>query len=352
MKKTRLLEIIREEISLTLREGEMEEKAAKMAQLKATDLEIKALQKKKSELSKTGVAESELNEDIIAEGPFIEGPLDFAYIDGKVEKGILGKAIAKATQEIKKVFPDTTADSAAKIITSKKSRTSEKTPESIKSALEKIDSAIDAQIDTFDDVSLLKDLLNKKEIGNSPEEIDRINSYIKPGEDGEIKTYVEKLGFPQTERAVKKALQGKAPVDVEPETSSKPAKTTEPKATNKPASEPKTATLTKGDDGFDDVSYSEPKAEKPKTEKPKTEKPKTAETDKATAAASKTPKLDKLSKDKDALLDTQKETQAKMRELATKIRGAEASERESLTKELKNLNKLNGEIQTKLDKLF
>jgi hypothetical protein len=337
MKKTRLLEIIREEISLTLREGEMEEKAAKMAALKATDLEIKALQKKKTDMMKTGVAESELNEDIIAEGPFIEGPLDFAYIDGKVEKGILGKAIAKATQEIKKVFPETTADSAAKIITSKKSRTSEKTPESIKSALEKIDSAIDAQIDTFDDVSLLKDLLNKKEIGNSPEEIDRINSYIKPGEDGEVKTYVEKLGFPQTERAVKKALQGKAPVDVEPETSSKPAKT----------SEPKTATLTKGDDGFDDVSYSEPKAEKTKEKKSKP-----ANTDKATAAASKTPKLDKLSKDKDALLDTQKETQAKMRELATKVRGAEASERESLTKELKNLNKLNGEIQAKLDKLF
>jgi hypothetical protein len=337
MKKTRLLEIIREEISLTLREGEMEEKAAKMAALKATDLEIKALQKKKTDMMKTGVAESELNEDIITEGPFIEGPLDFAYIDGKVEKGILGKAIAKATQEIKKVFPDTTADSAAKIITSKKSRTSEKTPESIKSALEKIDSAIDAQIDTFDDVSLLKDLLNKKEIGNSPEEIDRINSYIKPGEDGEVKTYVEKLGFPQTERAVKKALQGKAPVDVEPETTSKPAKT----------SEPKTATLTKGDDGFDDVSYSEPKAEKTKEKKSKP-----ANTDKATAAASKTPKLDKLSKDKDALLDTQKETQAKMRELATKVRGAEASERESLTKELKNLNKLNGEIQAKLDKLF
>jgi hypothetical protein len=337
MKKTRLLEIIREEISLTLREGEAEDKAAKMAALKATDLEIKALQKKKTDMMKTGVAESELNEDIITEGPFIEGPLDFAYIDGKVEKGILGKAIAKATQEIKKVFPETTADSAAKIITSKKSRTSEKTPESIKSALEKIDSAIDAQIDTFDDVSLLKDLLNKKEIGNSPEEIDRINSYIKPGEDGEVKTYVEKLGFPQTERAVKKALQGKAPVDVEPETSSKPAKT----------SEPKTATLTKGDDGFDDVSYSEPKAEKTKEKKSKP-----ANTDKATAAASKTPKLDKLSKDKDALLDTQKETQAKMRELATKVRGAEASERESLTKELKNLNKLNGEIQAKLDKLF
>jgi hypothetical protein len=344
MKKTRLLEIIREEIAGALNEvGQSTEQAKATAlSIAAKKAQIIAAQKELAQLNKTGVTESELNEDIIAEGPFIEGPLDFAYIDGKVEKGILGKAIAKATQEIKKVFPDTTADSAAKIITSKKSRTSEKTPESIKSALEKIDSAIDAQIDTFDDVSLLKDLLSKKEIGNSPEEIERINSYIKPGEDGEVKTYVEKLGFPQTERAVKKALQGKAPVDVEPETSSKPAKTTEPKAT-----EPKTATLTKGDDGFDDVSYSEPKAKKTKEKKSKP-----ADTDKATAAASKTPKLDKLSSNKDTLLNTQKETLAKMKELAAKIKTDDGSERENLMKELKNLNKLNGEIQTKLDKLF
>ena len=59
MKKTRLLEIIREEITTALREGEAEEKAAKMAALKATDLEIKALQKKKADMMKTGVAEAE-----------------------------------------------------------------------------------------------------------------------------------------------------------------------------------------------------------------------------------------------------------------------------------------------------
>jgi len=63
MKKSRLLEIIREEISAVLHEGEAEDKAAQMAAVKAADLEIKALQKKKAELMKTGVAESEeLNE--------------------------------------------------------------------------------------------------------------------------------------------------------------------------------------------------------------------------------------------------------------------------------------------------
>jgi hypothetical protein len=63
MKTSRLLEIIREEISAALREGEAEDKLAKDAQVRATDLEIKALQKKKAELMKTGVAEAEdLNE--------------------------------------------------------------------------------------------------------------------------------------------------------------------------------------------------------------------------------------------------------------------------------------------------
>lgn len=62
MKKTRLLEIIREEISAALREGEAEDKAAQSAALKAADLEIKALQKKKVEMMKTGVAETQLNE--------------------------------------------------------------------------------------------------------------------------------------------------------------------------------------------------------------------------------------------------------------------------------------------------
>lgn len=67
MKKTRLLEIVREEITFALREGEAEDKAAQMAALKATDLEIKALQKKKAELMKTGVAETQLEENQLNE---------------------------------------------------------------------------------------------------------------------------------------------------------------------------------------------------------------------------------------------------------------------------------------------
>ena len=70
MKKSRLLEIIREEISAVLHEGETEDDAAKNAQIKATDLEIKALQKKKTELMKSGVAEVALEEDQLNEMAF------------------------------------------------------------------------------------------------------------------------------------------------------------------------------------------------------------------------------------------------------------------------------------------
>jgi hypothetical protein len=78
MKKTRLIEIIQEEITLALREGEAEDKAAKMASLKAIDLEIKALQKKKSDTMKSGVSEIALEEDQLDEMAKITGRLEAA----------------------------------------------------------------------------------------------------------------------------------------------------------------------------------------------------------------------------------------------------------------------------------
>ena len=134
-----------------------------------------------------------------------------------------------------------------------------------------------------------------------------------------------------------------------PATEPKASKTaTEPKAP-KTATEPKTATLTKGDDDFDKVSYSEPKtATEPE--------PKTADIlspeDRANAAASKTPKLDKLASNQDSLLKAQKSTQDKMKEVAVKYRAAEGAEQDKFREELKQLNRLNGEIQSKIDKLY
>jgi hypothetical protein len=304
MKKTRLLEIIREEISLTLREGEMEEKAAKAAQLKATDLEIKALQKKKAELTKTGVAESEeLNETPIYDISDMEG-----------FKSTLNKFRDENTSKSKALnLLLTKLEDEGTVDTNQLSK----------------DMGVDTA--TFNNQEIRKFL-------NRPAD----EYFENPKTGKELPDFTPFLSKSDKKRG---KVAGEKSQTSEPKTE-KP-KTAEPKATNKPAVEPKKATLTKGDDGFDKVSYSEPKEEKPKTEKPKS-----SETDKATSAASKTPKLDKLSKDKDALLNTQKEIQTKMRELATKVRGAEASERENLTKELKNLNKLNGEIQAKLSNLF
>jgi hypothetical protein len=296
MKKTRLLEIIREEIS--------------------------------SALGQTNT----INEDTLMEGPFIEGPLDFAYVNGEIERGILGKAIADATQKIKSAFPEIDSDAATKIITSKKSRTADKTPEAVKSALTKIDDAIEAQVETFDNTSLLKNLLNKGEIGKSPEEIERINQYIEPGDDGDIKSYVEKLGFPQTLRAVEKTLQGKSPVNVEPETTTKKSEPASEKPAKK-AEEPKAK-----------------KAEEPKAEEPKA---KESDDDKATKRA-KTggSKLDKMANDQEALLKAKKAAEKERLAVAEKRKNTEdVKEREKLLDDLKRIGKLEGEIQKKLDNL-
>lgn len=348
MKTSRLLEIIREEITAILNEETIDVQGDpnRLTPQQKQQHINKARQATKDRMLGTPskpvefVEGDQLNEDLLMEGPFIEGPLDFAYINGQVEKRILGKAVADATQAIENAFPGISPESATQIITGKKSRTSEKTPDAVKAALEKVDNAIQAQLDTFDDEKLLKDLINKGEIAKNDEKaLERINSYIEPDEEDNVKRYVEKLGGPQTLNAVGKILSGETSTDVEPETKETPkaAKTTEPKK----------ATLTKGDDGFDNVSYSEPKAAEPKVVKPKT-----ADADKASTMASKTPKLDKLAGNQDALLKAQRDVKDKMQSLAQQLQGAKEDKRNEIVDELKKLNQLNGELQKKIDKLF
>jgi hypothetical protein len=127
MKKTRLLEIIREEISSALREGEAEEKAAKMAALKATDLEIKALQKKKADMMKTGVAEAEnisknkqlaekyqLDEEIINEMASIKQLKSELEKQGKEAELNAIKDAEKTTLDALKKDPTITSDGRLK----------------------------------------------------------------------------------------------------------------------------------------------------------------------------------------------------------------------------------------------
>jgi hypothetical protein len=127
MKKTRLLEIIREEIASTLREGEAEDKAAKMAALKATDLEIKALQKKKSDMMRTGVAEAEnvsknkqlaekyqLDEEIINEMASIKQLKSELEKQGKEAELKAIKDAEKTTLDVLKKDPTITSDGRLK----------------------------------------------------------------------------------------------------------------------------------------------------------------------------------------------------------------------------------------------
>lgn len=118
-----------------------------------------------------------------------------------------------------------------------------------------------------------------------------------------------------------------------------------PKATEKPAAEPKTAKTT-------EPKAAEPKAAEPKAAEPKVAEPKTADTDKASAMASKTPKLDKLAGNQDALLKAQRDVKDKMQALAQQLSGAKEDKRSEIVDQLKKLNQLNGELQKKIDKLF
>ena len=65
MKKSRLLEIIREEISTALREGEAEERAAKAAELKAIDAKQKALDAERKDTMKGGALEEDRYEKVV-----------------------------------------------------------------------------------------------------------------------------------------------------------------------------------------------------------------------------------------------------------------------------------------------
>jgi uncharacterized phage infection (PIP) family protein YhgE len=98
MKQTRLLEIIREEISSALREGEMEEKAAKMAQIKAIDAKQKALDAEKRDTMKSGA----LEEDTLNEVPDFGGRYDKQVSDKYGEDQTLEDATKDITDEILK----------------------------------------------------------------------------------------------------------------------------------------------------------------------------------------------------------------------------------------------------------
>jgi hypothetical protein len=302
MKKSRLLEIIREEISTILHEGEAEEKAAKMAAIKATDLEIKALQKKKADMMKSGVAESTLEEDMLNEAPIYDVNDMEGFKSTLNQFREEGVSKSKALNLLlKKLEDEGTVDT---------------------NALSKeygVDTA------TFNNKEIRKFL-------NRPED----EAFTDKSGD-ELIDFTPFLGKSDKKR-------GRAAG----EKSEPKEKTALPDSgvKKKEKDEPKKATLTKGDDGFDDVSYSkkekETKKDEPKKDEPKKEK----EGPKSTSS-----KLDKISDDRDALLKLKKQAEAKMKELNDKRKAAKESEKDALMDELKKVNKVKAEIDKKLDKL-
>jgi hypothetical protein len=219
MKKSRLLEIIREEISAVLHEGEAEEKAAKAAALKATDLEIKALEKKKADLMRSGVAESEELNEIP----------DFG---GRFDKQVATKYGEEDTLEaaMEKVVNRTLSDRGIS-----KADVSKMDKEGLKGLLKAIRQQISGK-------------------GQTPAVAQALKKQTEFDDSG------SKLQDNQTNNAILKALGLKEPGTrgrkADPNKPEKPASTGKK---GRPAGAPKAkvATRTPGDDGFDNVSYSD-----------------------------------------------------------------------------------------------
>ena len=206
MKQTRLLEIIREEISSALKEGEAEERAAKAAEIKAIDLKRKALDAEKRDTMKSGALEEDtLNE--MAYDIIISLPNELAKLQDKIKD-----STKKGEQKLAK---------ALEII--------QKTKKEGKPI---------RQRDIANEMGLIQQEINPL-----------INKLIDVGilEKGESVTGV-------TKKKVTDKAQGRPAGEPKAE---KPASTGKK---GRPAGEPKTeksATLTKGDDGFDAVEYSD-----------------------------------------------------------------------------------------------
>ena len=276
MKKTRLLEIIREEISIALNEigQSSEEQKATNLTIAAKKAQIAAAQKELAQLTKSGVTEVALEEDLLNETPIydvsdMEGfksTLD-KFRDENISKSkalnlLLTKLEDEGTVDTNQLSKDMGVDTA-----------------------------------TFNNQEIRKFL-------NRPE--DEFFENPKTGE--ELPDFT-----PYLTKADKK--RGRV-------------------AGEKPAAEPKTT---------------KSKATEPKATEPKATEPKATETDKATAAASKTPKLDKLANDKDSLLKAIKQAEEERLKIAEKRRNTEdVVEREKLLDDLKRIGKLEGELKNKL----
>jgi hypothetical protein len=231
MKQTRLLEIIREEIAGALNEmgqSPEDQKATTLA-IAAEKAKIAAAQKQLQQLQKSGVSESELEEDLLNEKPDFGGQLDKEVAAKYGEEDTLEAATEKITN---RVLSD-------KGLT--KAEVAKMDKDALKALLKDIRAFISQKNRTPEVTAALE---KQKEI-----EASRPGGYTgKQLQDNQTnKAILRALGF-ESKKGPKGPTKPKA---------EKPASTGKK---GRPAGAPKAekiATRTKGDDGMDDVSYSD-----------------------------------------------------------------------------------------------
>jgi hypothetical protein len=248
MKKTRLLEIIREEISGALTEAglgdqiaaldrQIEQITKQMAPLqkKKADLESKkaALSKKEADLS--AKTQSQLEEETLNEKPDFGGQLDQGVAAKYGEEDTLQTAVDE-------IVGETLADMSVTLEDIKKDEV--KATEALNSIREKVLGAKRKGIPQ--DPRVVKALEKQQDI-----EVDKLGAIS--GKD---------LQANQTNNAIKKALgivtpdqRGRKADPNKPEKAPSTGKRGRPAG---PSNAGKAVTLTPGDDGFDTVTYNEP----------------------------------------------------------------------------------------------
>jgi len=271
MKKTRLLEIVREEIAFALNEetidiqgdpsklnAKQKEAAIKQARTASKDMSLGTI-KNPVEF----VEEDQLEEDLLNEKPFIDSAFDITGTSSEdLGKDPLQNAIDNAVKILKKENPDADVKQLAadiqKVNSAKNLGPQSKLSPEVKSALQKIADVIEKQGTIFGTKAKIDDLIK---LTSNPSQIDRLEKLKEKGF-----TYV--IGNPQAVTAVEKSLGLKPKNDDvlgtskdKPKAEPKP-KAEKPESTGKKgrpagAAKEKTATRTPGADGFDDVSYSD-----------------------------------------------------------------------------------------------
>jgi hypothetical protein len=261
MKQTRLLEIIREEISSALNEiekGEIElpkgTPPATFKQYTDKGFDVKIVDPLTGKMVQKESESKELEEDTLNEEPFIDSAFDVTGTSPEnLNQDSLQKAIDDAVKVLQQENPDADIKKLAgelqKVNSKKNLGPDSKLSSELKNALQKVANVIEKQGQIFGSTT---DINNLMKLAKDPSQVDRLEKLKEKG-------YTFILGNPQAVTAIEKSL-GLKPKNNDSLLSTKsklekPAKEKspeEPKIEKTPKA--KVATRTPEKDGMDDVS--------------------------------------------------------------------------------------------------